>query len=125
MKTYELPEDELEGRIYERVYLLVTRKGGGWQAAVAAFGLASGVLSAPLALGLWTLARFAVPLRIGAALHSASTVLFVLTLPLLALGACCLDGLERKLPALPLPSGPRRAASERGRHIRPRHPHLN
>ncbi|MGH9901349.1 MAG: hypothetical protein ACRD68_05935, partial [Pyrinomonadaceae bacterium] len=41
---------------------------------------------------------------LGAFLDVAGTVLFVLPLPLLALGAYCLDLLEKKPPALPLPA---------------------
>jgi len=124
-QIFTLPEDELRGEIYERIYLLVTRKGGGWQSAGAAFGLAAGALSVPTAAALWAAAKFFGPAGIGPALNFSSTILFVLTLPLLALGACFLDRLEKKSPSLPLPAPPEPAAPERRQRIRPQRPHLN
>ncbi len=124
-QIFTLPEDELKGEIYERIYLLVTRKGGGWQAAGAAFGLAAGALSVPMAAALWAAAEFFGPAGIGRALSFSSTILFVLTLPMLAVGACCLDRLEKKSPALPLPAAPQPRAPEHWRRLRPRHPHHN
>jgi hypothetical protein len=94
-RIYTLPEDELGGEVYERIYLLVTGEGGGWQSAGATLGLASGALSAPLSAVLWAAARCFGTAGIGPALQSSSTVLSALTLPLLAVGACFLDRLEK------------------------------
>ena len=124
-KIYTLPEDEFRGEIYRRIFILVTREGGGWQAAGAAVGLAAGALSVPLAVVLWAAARLHGPAGVGAALYLSSTILFVLTLPLLAVGVCFLDRLEKKYPTLPLPAEPRPAGPGRWRRVRPRHPHLN
>jgi hypothetical protein len=101
-RIYVLPEDELGGEIYRRVSLLVSRERGGWQAVAAALGLASGVMSVPLALALGAAARLAGPAGLGPTMSLASTSLFFLTLPLLAAGACLLDLLEKKPPTLPL-----------------------
>ena len=124
-KIYTLPRDEFRGEIYRRIYLLVSRQGGGWRAAGAALGLAGGVLSIPLALVLWAAAGYTGPAGVGPTLHALSTILFVLSLPLLAVGACFLDLLEKKTPALPLPAERQPAVLERWRRLRPRHPHHN
>jgi hypothetical protein len=100
--TYTLPKDDLRGDIYRRIYLLLTREGGGWHAACAAFGLVCGVLTVPLALALWAAAKLVGPVGIGPTLNLSSTILFVLTFPLLAAGAFFLDRLEKKSPTLPL-----------------------
>ena len=52
-KIYALPEDDLKGGLYWRIYLLVSKQQGGWAGVGAAFGLAGGVLSIPSALLLW------------------------------------------------------------------------
>jgi hypothetical protein len=121
-KTYALPEDELRGEIYRRIYLLVKKEGGGWHAAGAAFSLGAGVLSIPLALALWAAAKFVGPVGAGPTLLSLSTVLFVLTIPLLTAGAVFLDLLEKRLPYLPLPAKPRPAVVELRRRHRARRP---
>jgi hypothetical protein len=124
-KIYALPEDDLKGGLYWRIFLLVSKEQGGWTAVGVAFGLAGGVLSIPLALLLWVGARFIGPAGIGPTLNLLSTILFALTFPLLAVGAYCLDRLEKKPPILPLPTEPRPAVLRSWRHLRPRHPHYN
>ena len=121
-KTYALPEDELRGEIYRRVYLLLRKEGGGWHAVGAAFGLGAGTLSVPVALVLGAAAWFLVPTSAGPTLHLLSTTLFVLTLPLLALGAFFLDILEKKPPVLELPHAPRPASIRRYHRLHARHP---
>jgi hypothetical protein len=123
--TYALPEDELRGEIYRRIYLLMNKEGGGWEVAGAAFCLGAGLLSIPLALVLWAAARFVGPAGAGPLLNLLSTFLFVLTIPLLAIGASFLDLLEKKPPILPFLAGTKSAGIKHYRHLRARHPHLN
>lgn len=121
-KTYMLPEDDLGGEVYRRVYLLVNKNWGGWQSIGATIGLAGGVLSTPWALLLWAAVKFLTPSGIGTTLSLLSNVLFALSLPLLALGASCLDLLEKKPPVLPLPAESQPASPRRLHHLRPRNP---
>ncbi len=102
-KVYTLRRDDLRGEPYRRILLLVRKRRGGWQSAGAAFGLGGGMLAIPTALMLWAAVRFLAPLTISSTLNVLSNVLFAAAIPLLALGACCLDLLEKKPPALPLP----------------------
>jgi hypothetical protein len=112
-KIYTLPEDDLGGEFYRRIYLLVSTKRGGWQSAGAVFGLTGGMLSIPLALVSWAAVRFLSPVAISATLNVLSNLFFALSLPLLALGAYCLDLLEKKPPILPLSAESRTAGCER------------
>jgi hypothetical protein len=121
-RTYALPEDDLRGGLYRRIYLLISKRRGGWQSAGAAFGLAGGLLSIPLALLSWAAVRFLAPAAIGPTLNVLSNVFFALALPLLALGACCLDLLERKPPAAAPPAESRPAGFERRDRLRPQRP---
>lgn len=106
-KTYALPEDELRGDIYRRVLLLVGKNWGSWESAAAAAGIFGGLLAIVLGALDWAFVGvFAPSGAVGSFLDTAGTILLVLPLPLLALGASCLDRLERKAPALPLPSEP-------------------
>src|SRR5688572_9025442 len=94
-RTYR---DNAGDRIYLRIYLLVSRRGGGWRSMAAFFGLAGGLLSVPLAMVLWGIGRFIAPIQISSTLNELSNILFLITLPLMAVGACCLDLLENRLP---------------------------
>jgi hypothetical protein len=114
---------EIGDRIYLKIYLLVSRKGGGWASVSAIFGLLGGLLTVPLALLLWA-GAFIAPVEISPSLKVLSNILFFLTLPLLSLGACCLDLLESKLPTT-LPEERRPVCFERWRHLRPHYPHHN
>ena len=126
-KLYTLPEDELKGEIYQRILRLMGKNWGTWESVLAVIGLLGGLLSIVAGVLVWgVVGLFAPAGRLGAFLDVAGTVLFVLPLPLLALGAYCLDLLEKKPPALPLPAepqpvSPRQAvrplrAVRRGRH---------
>ena len=125
-KIYTLPEDDMRGDIYRRILLLMGKNWGSWQSVVAAVSLFGGLLSIVLGTLDWAVVGLFGPAgRLGAFLDVAGTVLFVLPLPLLALGAYCLDLLEKKPPALPLPSEPRPVGPVRSRRYRARHPHHN
>jgi hypothetical protein len=122
-QTQTIQYAESDDRIYLRIYLLLS-KGGGWPSFGVLIGLVGGLLSVPLASLLWTMSTFIGPVEIGPTLNLLSNILFALTLPLLALGACCLDLLENKFPttgsALALPIN-----LNRWRHLRPSQPHKN
>lgn len=125
-KIYALPEDELRGDIYRRILLLMRKNWGSWRSVVAAASLFGGLLSIVLGTLDWAVVGLFAPAgRLGSFLDVAGTVLFVLPLPLLALGAYCLDLLEKKPPALPLPSESRPAGTVRSRRYRVRRPHHN
>jgi hypothetical protein len=120
-KTHALHEDELRGDIYREVLLLLGKNRGSWQSAAAALGLFGGLLAIVVGALDWAAAGlFAPPGALGAFMDEAGTLLLVLPLPLLALGAFCLDLLEEKPPALPLPSESRPAGAACARR-----PHYN
>jgi hypothetical protein len=97
-----------------------------WQSLVAAVSLFGGLLAIVLGALDWAAVGLFSPAgALGSLLDTAGTVLLVAPLPLLALGAFCLDLLEKKSLSLPLPADSRPAVSVRRHHRRPRHPHLN
>ncbi|HEX8283123.1 MAG TPA: hypothetical protein VF588_07200 [Pyrinomonadaceae bacterium] len=114
-KIYTLPEDELKGEIYQRILHLTAKSRRTWESVFAAVGLFGGLLSIVLGVLDWAAVGLLTPAgALGSFLDAAGTALFVLPLPLLALGAYCLDLLEKKTPALPLsaesqPDAPRPA----------------
>jgi hypothetical protein len=96
-KIYALREDELRGGIYRRIRLLIGKNRGAWQAVAGAAGLFGGLLCIVLGVLDWAVVGLIAPSgAVGSFLDAAGTVLFVVALPLLALGAHCLDLLERK-----------------------------
>ena len=104
---YVLPKDELGGGIYRRIYLLIRKNRGDWAAAGATLGLACAMLSIILAALLWVVVPLLARSNFRSFLNVLDTAFFVLPLPLLALGAYCLDLLEKRQPALPLPTDSR------------------
>ncbi len=95
-KIYVLPEDELRGEIYRRILLLMGRNRGAWQASAAAVGLFGGLLAIVLGALDWAFVGLCAPAgALGSFLDAAGTILLILPLPLLALGASCLDLLEK------------------------------
>ena len=124
-KIFILPKDDLNGGLYRRIYLLVRKNRWTWQSIGTTFGLACGSLSILLGLPLWAGARFLAPSSFGSLLNVLSTVLLVLPIPLLAVGAYCLDLLEKKPPAIPLPVESRPSVPVRWPRLRPQRPHHN
>jgi hypothetical protein len=101
---YALPEDELRDGIYRRIFLLIIRNRGTWPAFGAVGGLFGGLLSIVLGVLDWAVVGLFAPAgAAGSFLNAAGAVLCVLSFPLLALGAHCLDLLE-KSPRAPLPA---------------------
>ena len=103
-KIYALPEDDLRGEIYQRMLRLMGKNRGTWESAVAAVSLSGGLLSIVLGALDWAVVGLFAPAgALGSFLDVAGTILLVLPLPLLALGACCLDRLEKKARGAPAP----------------------
>ena len=101
---YVLPEDEPRGEIYQRMLCLIGRNRRARESILAAVGLFGGLLSIILGVAAWAAFGLLAPAgALGSFLDIAGTVLLVLPLPLLALGAHCLDLLEKKSATLPLP----------------------
>jgi hypothetical protein len=125
-KIYVLPEDDMRGEMYRRILLLMGKNWRSWHSVVAAVSLFGGLLAIVLGALDWVVVGLFAPAgALGSLLDVAGTTLFVLPLPLLALGAYCLDLLEKKSPALPLPAEPRPVRPVRWHRLRPRHPHHN
>ena len=125
-KIYVLPEDDLRGDIYQRMLLLMGKNRGSWQSFAAVVSLFGGLLAIVLGALDWAFVGLFGPAgALGSFLNAAGTILLVLPLPLMALGAFCLDLLEKKTPALPLPAESGPPVPARGLRRRPRHPHLN
>ena len=94
-QVYELQEDQ-EWDIFEEMDSLIRNNPWTWQSIGAVTGLIGGVSSPALGTLLIAVASF---IRSGPTfltLNVLSIVSFVLTIPLLAFGAHCLDLLERK-----------------------------
>jgi hypothetical protein len=125
-KIYVLPEDDLRGEIFQRILRLMGKNRRSWQAVAAAVGLFGALLCIALGAVDWAFVGLFAPAgALGSFLDKTGTVLLLLPLPLLALGAFCLDLLEKKPPALPLPAEPRPAVPVRWHRFRARRPHRN
>jgi hypothetical protein len=123
--TYVLQEDELRGELYQRLWLLIRKNRWTWQSICASMGLAGGLLSIALGTLLWMVVPVLTPGGFGPFLNTVEFTFFLLSLPLMALGAYCLDLLEKVSPPLPLPAELRLKGRRRWQHLRARHPHKN
>jgi hypothetical protein len=87
---------ETEARLKE-LYLFTRRGGWTWQANGAVFAIAGGILAAILgtllSAGAWSLGDESN----GLTLHGVGSTLLLSTIPLLVLGAHCLDLMERRI----------------------------
>jgi hypothetical protein len=124
-KIYVLPKDELRGEPYSRIRLLVKKNGWTLQSICATSGLAGGLLSITLGALLWMVVPLLTPGRFGSFLNMVEILFFALSLPLLVLGACCLDLLETSSPILPLPTRPYAVSFKRLITLRPQQPNKN
>lgn len=121
-----MPKDVPGEVLYRRIYLLVKKNGWAWAAIGAAFGLICGMLSIVLAALLWAIVKLLATGSPNSFLNTLETASFVLSLPLLTLGACCLDLLEKRPPILPLlPDKIQRAGFESRHYFRARRPNPN
>jgi hypothetical protein len=75
----------------------LTGAGWNWQAAGAAVGLIGGLISSIVGSVLTAIAWFSGPLWHGIHIQRDGTALLFLTIPLLIIGACGLDLLDRKM----------------------------
>jgi hypothetical protein len=114
-KTELLTEDDSDDGIYRRIGLLIENNRWAWATIGATFGLAGGMLSILLGALLWITVRFLATGYFGSVLNVVEIFFFALTLPLLTLGAYCLDLLERRTLLLRL----------QWQHLRPKQPHNN
>ena len=92
---YEVDENQ-EWDLYQRIDLLVRKNPWTWQSIGAVSGLVGGVLLPVFGTFLIAVMWFIGSRDENSILNVLSIVSFVLTLPLLAAGAHCLDLLERK-----------------------------
>lgn len=99
MKHDYEPQADQEWDIYERMQRLIEVNPWAWQSIGAVSGLVGGVLSPLLGTLLIAVTWFIHSERIISSLDDVSIGSFVLTIPLLAFGAHCLDLLERKTAA--------------------------
>lgn len=95
----ELPEDQ-QWDLYEEMHRLIEVNPWTWQSIGAVSGLVGGVLSPVVGTLSIAITWFIDSERIVSSLNGLSIISFVLTIPLLAFGAHCLDLLERKTARL-------------------------
>jgi hypothetical protein len=107
MDQYYEPKDDLEWDVYEEMQRLIEINPWAWQSIGAVSGLMGGVLSPVLGTLLIAVTWFIHSQRIVSSLNGLSIISFVLTIPLLAFGAHCLDLLERKTANLSMSSSTR------------------
>lgn len=117
-RHYRSRGGQREDDIYRRINFLVIQSPRTWQSVCAAVGLAGGLLAPLLGALLTVTAWFFTPG--GSLLNALGTASFVLTIPLLALGAYCLDLLEKKAPTLTPRAEPQRGGSDPGISLRGR-----
>jgi len=98
-QEYEPLEDQAWD-IYEEMHRLIEINPWAWQSIGAVAGLAGGALSPFFGTLLVVVAWFINSESTFSTLNVLSIVCFVLTIPLLAFGAHCLDLLERKTARL-------------------------
>ena len=106
-RTYEWLKDRPETDFYQEMESLIKKNPWAWQSACAVLGLAGGVIAPFLGAASDVTTWFVHSATVNSYLHVFSIVFCALTIPLLILGACCLDMLEAKIarlsPAAPLP----------------------
>jgi hypothetical protein len=124
-KIYVLQKDELGGELYRRIYLLISKNQGSRQSIGASVGLFGGLLSIILGSLLWAIVPFLVRGGFESFLNTVEILFFALSLPLLAVGVCCLDLLEKSPPILPLSAVSDFKFSGRYEPFRPQHPNNN
>ena len=98
--TYASPEFETETDLYSKIEALIKKNPRAWQSVCAVLGLAGGVAAPVLGATVDVVSWFVHAQSVNFYLHAASIVLCALTLPLLILGALCLDSLEAKAARL-------------------------
>lgn len=121
-RTYEWLNEQPETDFYGEMESLIMKNPWAWQSVCAVLGLAGGVVAPFLGAASDMMTWFAKSAIVNSYLHVLSIVFCALTIPLIALGACCLDMLEAKTarlsPAAPLPRDESTPASLNGRNAR-------
>ncbi|HJU55038.1 MAG TPA: hypothetical protein VJ715_10710 [Pyrinomonadaceae bacterium] len=102
--TYASLERETEIDLYQEVERLIKKNKRAWQAILAVLGLAGGLVAPVLGATADVVTWFVHSQIVNSYLHVASIVFCGLTMPLLILGAFCLDALKAKTANLPAPS---------------------
>ncbi len=93
----ELLKEQTEDTVRLRKLYFGARQGlWTWQASGAMFGLAGGAGAAILGAALLFVAWIGGDHSEGLSLHGLGNILLLSTIPLLILGACCLDLLEKQ-----------------------------
>jgi len=88
-------KDEIWEELFPRIVLLIKMNKWAWQSVGAIFGLGGGVLSIILAIVLPFIISWLTPSDLVSILEKISFIFLALSLPLLAVGAHCLDLLEK------------------------------
>jgi hypothetical protein len=94
--TDESLEDEGDIDLYQEIETLIKKNPWAWQSVCAVVGLAGGVVVPILGATADVITWFVNSQSVNSHLHVLSIVLCALTLPLIILGAFCLDSLQRK-----------------------------
>ena len=124
-KVNVLQRDEPGGELYRRIYLLIRKNRGTRPSIGASIGLAGGLLSIILGALLWTIVALLAPDNFGSFLNAVEIISFALSLPLLALGAYCLDLLEKSSTLIPLPARSLPDGSDGWYRLRAQRPNKN
>ncbi len=102
--SYASLERETEIDLYQEVERLIKKNKRAWQAVLAVLGLAGGLIAPILGATADVVTWFVHSQSVNSYLHAASIVFCALTMPLLILGAFCLDALKAKTAKRPAPS---------------------
>src|SRR5215210_3036963 len=94
--TYESLTDREDIDLYQEIETLIKKNPWAWQSVCAVVGLAGGVIAPFLGATSDVITWFVHSNAVNSYLHVLSIVLCALTLPLIILGAFCLDSLQAK-----------------------------
>ncbi|HEX8649486.1 MAG TPA: hypothetical protein VF708_01500 [Pyrinomonadaceae bacterium] len=122
---YILQTDEPGAELYRRIYLLIRKDRWTHQSIGASIGIAGGLGSIIIGAILWLIVSLLAPGSPGSFLNTVEIILFVLSLPLLTLGAYCLDLLEKNLSRLPSPIQSQPGGFEHLMRLRPQQTNKN
>ena len=105
-ETYESLKKRADIDIYQEIESLIKMNPWSWQSVCAVLGLAGGVIAPILGAIFDVMAWLVSSTSVISYLHLSSIVLCALTIPLLILGACCLDSLAAQAARLSPPTEP-------------------
>ena len=116
---YESQQDQAEDDLYQRMEVLIKTDPWRWQSIGAMLGLAGAILAPLLGATLDVITWFVNSQIVTSRLHALSIVLCALPIPLLLLGAHCLDLLEAKSTSPSAHARPQIVEAASGRGISP------